>query len=316
MVLITGATGFIGKRLSELLERQGVPCRLLARQQTPGTAVIAADLGNSSALQAACHGVETIFHCAGYAHAFASSAEDARLHWQINYEGTRNLLDAAVSQGVKRFVFISTVKAMAEPGEACVNEDHPGEPETDYGRAKRAAERLVLATGSQYGMHVVNLRLAMVYGAGGNGNLERMARLVRRGLFPPLPETGNRRSLVHVTDVLSAMQLVSRDPRANGRTYTIVGPESPSGRQLMNEIRHVVGRPEPAWSVPMPVLKLAAGIGDLWKRLLGRRFIFDTEVLSRLVGSACYSGERIRAELGWQPSTMVREGLREMLRGE
>lgn len=313
MVLITGATGFIGKRLADSLEMQGVPCRLLARHRTEGRAVIAADLGDQPALRAACKGVETIFHCAGHAHAFSSNSAEAQLHWRVNFEGTRNLLDAAVAEGVRRFVFLSTVKAMAEPGPACVDEDYPGEPATAYGRAKRAAEALVLAAGSQRGMHVVNLRLAMVYGAGGRGNLERMARLVRRGWFPPLPETGNRRSMVHVDDVLSALQLVAHDARANGRTYIIVGPEAPSGRRLLDEIRRIAGMRELRWSVPFPILRVAAGMGDRLGQVLGRRIPFDSEVLSRLLGSACYSGGRIHTELGWQPRVSLQDGLREMM---
>ena len=109
----------------------------------------------------------------------------------------------------------------------------PGSPETAYGQAKRAAEAAVLDAGQRHGMHVVNLRLAMVYGAGGRGNLERMGRLVRRGLFPPLPETGNHRSLVHVDDVVAAMRLVAADEQANGRTYIVASPEAPSGRALV-----------------------------------------------------------------------------------
>ncbi|MFN3595635.1 MAG: NAD-dependent epimerase/dehydratase family protein, partial [Thiobacillaceae bacterium] len=153
------------------------------------------DLLDPASLARACEGVDTVFHCAGYAHAFASSDPDA--HWRIDFEGTRNLVQAASEAGVRRFVFLSSVKAMAEPNDACVDEDWPGEPATPYGKAKRAAEEAVLDAGAKYGMHVVNLRLAMVYGRGGRGNLERMARAIRAGWFPRLPETGNRRSLVH-----------------------------------------------------------------------------------------------------------------------
>ena len=140
-----------------------------------------------------------------------------------------------------------------------------------------------------------------------------MARLVRRGWFPPLPETGNRRSMVHVDDVLSALQLVAHDARANGRTYIIVGPEAPSGRRLLDEIRRIAGMRELRWSVPFPILRVAAGMGDRLGQVLGRRIPFDSEVLSRLLGSACYSGGRIHTELGWQPRVSLQDGLREMM---
>ncbi|MBK7846552.1 MAG: NAD-dependent epimerase/dehydratase family protein [Zoogloea sp.] len=129
----------------------------------------------------------------GHAHAFgALGAEEEALHWRVNFEGSQALAEAAGRAGVASFVFLSSVKAVGEPGEACVDEDWPVPPDSAYGRAKRAAEAVVLAAGERYGMRVTVLRPAMVFGAGGRGNLERMAALVRRGLFPPLPETGNR----------------------------------------------------------------------------------------------------------------------------
>lgn len=313
LILITGATGFIGQRLARHLASRGVSCRLSARRIAPAADAFPADLGDLPALQAACAGIETIFHCAGHAHAFASTAGEADLQWRTNCDGTRNLLEAAAGAGVKRFVFLSSVKAMAEPGDACIDEDFPGVPESDYGRAKREAERLVLAAGPAHGIHVVVLRPALVYGAGGRGNLERMGRLVRRGLFPPLPETGNRRSLVHVDDLLSAMRLAAEDPRAGGRTYIVAGSETPSGRALFDAMRRALGRPPVGWSVPAPLLASLAGLGDRLGSLRGRRLPFDSEALVRLLGSACYSAERIRRELGWRPAVTVDDGLREML---
>ena len=163
MNLVTGATGFIGQRLIMALEADGATCRRLSRQRISCANSYVADLADKSALTAACKGVERIFHCAGHAHAFSSlTGDDAAMHWQVNFQGTRNLVEAAGQAGVKRFIFLSSVKAMAEPGESCADENFPGQPETAYGLAKRAAEAVVLDAGRRYGMHVVNLRLAMV----------------------------------------------------------------------------------------------------------------------------------------------------------
>ena len=223
-ILITGSSGFIGRHLRNELAGNGVRCRLLVRNATSLADALVGDLLQSDSLPGACSGIECVFHCAGYAHAFASSDPDA--HWRINFEGTRNLVEAAGRAGTRRFVFLSSVKAMAEPGDACADEYWPGEPETSYGRAKRAAEESVLEIGSRYGMHVVNLRLAMVYGNGGRGNLERMARGIAAGWFPPLPETANRRSLVHVSDVVDAMRLVAAKTAAKGKTYIVADPQA------------------------------------------------------------------------------------------
>ena len=170
----------------------------------------------------------------------------------------------------------------------------------------------MLEAGERYGMHVVNLRLAMVYGSGGRGNLERMGRLVQRGLFPPLPETGNHRSLVHVDDVVAAMRLVAEDDRANGRTYIVAAPEAPSGRQLYDALRAVLGMPRCSWSVPESALRLAGRVGDGLEALARRRLPLDSEALDRLLDSAWYSPARIERELGWRAKVSLADGLREM----
>lgn len=315
MILVSGASGFIGQRLVSQLLLDGCVCRQLVHRPGGEPSAFVADLADGGALAKACSGVESIFHCAGYAHAFASlSGDDLAKHREVNFEGTRNLVEAAGRAGVKRFVYLSSVKAMVEPGEQCIDEDFSGQPETAYGQSKLAAEQAVLAAGRRYGMHVVNLRLAMVYGSGGRGNLERMGRLVARGLFPPLPETGNHRSLVHVDDVVSAMRLAAADDRANGRSYIVAGREAPSGRALYDALRQAQGLPPCRWSVPAVALRLAAKTGDGLEKLLGRRLPLDSEVLDRLLGSAWYSPTRIERELGWKPRVSLLDGLSEMLR--
>lgn len=304
-VLVTGAAGFIGRRLIQ----PGVVA--LVRRPTGFVREVVGNLLDPASLRAACEGVESVFHCAGYAHAFASSDPDA--HRRINFGGTRNLLKAAGEAGVRRFVFLSSVKAMAEPGEACVDEDWPGEPDAPYGRAKRAAEAAVLEAGAKYGMHVVNLRLAMVYGRGGRGNLERMARGIRAGWFPPLPETGNRRSLVHVDDVVAAMRLVVQAPAASGRTYIVADPRAYSGREIYDAIREAVGKTPARLRVPAFWLRCGGKLGDGLGKLAGRTLPLNSEVTERLLGSACYSPARIERELGWHAGIGLAEGVREML---
>lgn len=314
MNLVTGATGFIGRRLIAALAADGATCRRLSRQPISSADSFVGDLADKSALTAACTGVDGIFHCAGHAHAFSSlTGDDAAMHWQVNFEGTRNLVEAAGQSGVKRFIFLSSVKAMAEPGECCADEDFPGQSGTAYGQAKRAAEEAVLEGGRRYGMHVVNLRLAMVYGAGGRGNLERMGRLVKRGLFPPLPETGNHRSLVHVDDVVAVMRLVADDDRANGRTYIVASSEAPSGRELFDSLRSTLGMPRCSWAVPEWLLRAMATGADGLEAIVKRRMPFDSEVLDRLLGSAWYSTARIERDLGWRARVSLAAGLAEML---
>lgn len=302
--LVTGASGFIGRRLHAPGDRG-----LMRRAVAPGD--VAGDLLDPASLRAACAGVDTVLHCAGHAHAFSSSDPD--IHWRVNFEGTRNLVNAAGEAGVRCFVFLSSVKAMAEPGEECIDEDWPGEPDSAYGRAKRAAEGVVLEAGKKYDMHVVNLRLAMVYGRGGRGNLERMARGIRAGWFPRLPDTGNRRSLVHVNDVVAAIRFVAEAPTANGQTYIVADPRPYSGREIFDAIRGVPPRLTFHWGLPAAALRIGATAGDVLGRLAGRPMPVNSEVVERLLGSACYSPARIERELGWRARVALADGIHEML---
>lgn len=272
------------------------------------------DLLDPVSLAKACQGVATIFHCAGYAHAFGAC--DAQVHWRINFEGTRHLLNAAGQAGVQRFVFLSSVKAMAEPGNECVDEDWPGAPATPYGQAKRAAEEAVLEAGARHGMHVVNLRLALVYGRGGRGNLQRMAQGIRAGWFPPLPETYNRRSLIHVDDAVAAVQMVAQRPEANGRTYIVADPRAYSGRQIQDAIRAVMRLPVSNWHFPETLLRAGGRWGDRLERWLQRSLPMNSANVARLLDSECYSPTRIERELGWRARISLMEGLHEMLDDE
>jgi nucleoside-diphosphate-sugar epimerase len=286
----------------------------MVRQASRDADEVVGDLIDPSTLRLACKGVVTVFHCAGYAHSFSSLGDDdEKLHWQVNFEGTRNLIEAAGEAGVKRFVFLSSVKAMGDPGDVCADEAYSAPPNTTYGCSKLAAEQVVLESGKRYGMHVVNLRLSMVYGAGGRGNLERMARLVQRGLFPPLPETGNHRSLVHVNDVVDAIRLVSGDVIANGRTYIVASKEAPSGRALFDALRLILNLPKCKWSVPEVLLRSMGALGGAGQKALRRRMPMNPEIVERLLGSAWYSPARIERELGWFARVALKDGLTEML---
>ena len=305
VTLVTGASGFIGRRLLQPFERA------LVRTASGLPNAVVGDLLDPGSLVSACEGVDTIFHCAGYAHAFtASNSED---HWRVNYEGTRNLLAAAGEAGVRRFIFLSSVKAMADTGFSCVDEDWPGEPTTTYGRAKRVAEEAVLDVGLRYGMHVVNLRLAMVYGCGGRGNLERMARGIAGGWFPPLPNTGNRRSLVHVDDVVAAMRLAAVQPAANGRTYIVADSRSYSGREIYDALRAAMGKSPVRFPVPEWLFYFGGRIGDVLAVMLGSSVPFNSEIVDRLLGSACYLPDRINKEIGWRAKIGLVDGAREMI---
>lgn len=308
--LVTGASGFIGQRLVRALEADGRAVRRMSRSTLSGAGVVHADLLDRAALQQACENVGVVFHCAGHAHA-GDDGQDARRHRDVNFVGTRNLADAAGRAGVGCFVFMSSVKAMGLPGSACVDETWPVPPDSEYGRAKRDAEEAVLESGQRFGMRTTNLRLAMVYGRGGRGNLDRMARAILQGWFPPLPETGAKRSLVHVDDVVAAAQKVMDDLRATGRTYIIADRQAYSGRELYDALRVALGLGDSRWECPASLLRAAGALGDVLQKVVSRQLPMSRRAVARLIDAECYSPALIANELGWHARVSLRDGLRE-----
>lgn len=307
--LVTGATGFIGRRLVYALCRSGAAVTALSRRADPrdlnelcaagDIASASADLTQPQSLAGICAGVYSVFHLAGYAHADDASA--ATIHQDVTVAGTEALIAEAVRAKVARFVFVSSVKAMGEGSAECVDETSQQGPSTAYGEAKFAAEQRVLAAGREHGMHATVLRLPLVYGIGNKGNIPRMLAGIERGWFPLLPDTGNKRSMVWVEDVVQAALLAASRPEANGKTYLVTDGQVYSTRRIQAAIYAALDRPLPRMAVPLGLLQAFARIGDAVGRVRGRRFPLDSLALAKLIGSACYNGDRIVRELGYRP---------------
>jgi nucleoside-diphosphate-sugar epimerase len=308
-VLITGASGFIGSRLSSPGDRL-----FLRRAKGVVENEYVGDLNVPESISKACKNIETIYHCAGFAH--EGTQLDSETHYQVNAIGTKNLLIAAANAGVKKFIFLSSVKAAGDPGDICVDEQWQVQPESAYGRSKRTAEKMVLEAGQQYDMHVVILRLAMVYGKGCKGNLMRMVNGVRAGWFPPVPENGNRRSIIHVEDVVDVVRQVANNTKARGKTYIVAHPEAPSTRQIYDEIRASLKLPAIRWSMHEKVFRAVGIVTERLGETTSLKLPVGTHAVKKLLGSECYSPTKINAELGWQASVGLSAGLKEMLTNE
>jgi hypothetical protein len=322
-VLVTGGTGFIGRYLVEALVAAGARVTVLTRPHGKSSRISRrrsdqiehrdGDLTEPGSLAGVCDGVNTVFHLAGYAHADDGSINlDESPHWRTTVEGTQALLDHACAAGVKRLVFVSTVKAMGEGGDACLDETSPTNPEDHYGKAKREAERQVLAAGQRCGVHTAVLRLPMVYGPHHAGNLARMIAAIDRKRFPPLPEVHNRRSMVHVDDVVQALLLVTERQHTNGQTYLVTDDEVYSARRIYESICLALGRRPPAWHVPAWLLWASGRFGDIL-RALRLPAPLTTEALRKLLGSAWYSCEKAKHELGYRPRRRLEDALAEMV---
>lgn len=300
--LVTGAAGFIGRHLCGYLRNRKHEVRALIRrpEEGPWDQAFCCDLGSAPLPDGLMDGVDGIFHLANIAHTDLTGKE-AECYWVVNVAGTEDLLTAAANANVDRFIYFSSVKAVADPGEECVDETWEPVPNDLYGYSKRMAEQRVLAAGVKTGMHVCNLRPALVYGPGVKGNLFRMLQTVKRGRFPSLPDFGNRRSMVSLDDLITAAWLAMENPKANGRTYIVEDGQGYSTRMLYEAMCKEFGVPVSRWHIPEHMLCMGAVIGDWTGKLFKRNMPLNSAVLSRLMGSACYRSDRIRNELGWRP---------------
>lgn len=317
--LVTGGTGFIGRHLIERLRERGDRVRVLTRDaanltqlRSLGVEAATGDLTRPQTLDGICNGIDTVFHLAGDAHAWEDYA-NAGDHYALTLEGTRALLEAAAHARVRRFIFFSSVKAMGEATDDLVDESQAPAPASAYGRARLQTEGLVLAAGKRFGMHACALRLAMVYGPGCKGNLPRMIDAIDRGRFPPLPAVQNKRSMVHVLDVVQAALLAQESRQADGMTYIVTDGQAYSARRIERAIRQALGKRLPRWSLPLGLLRFLARGGDAVGRVRGRRFVFDSDALDKLFGSAWYSPNKIMRELGYRPVYTLEQALPEML---
>ena len=312
--LVTGATGFIGRVLCAALRERGLFVRAIARREADGPwdELVTADLAAADAPADLLRGVDTVFHLAGKAHALAELAADDASYRRINVGVTERLLALAARDAPARIVFASSVKAAADDPERCVDEGWDAPPTTPYGRSKRESERLVLEAGEGSGMHVAVLRLPLVYGGGAKGNLWKMMDAVARDRFPPVPDTGNRRSMVHVLDVARAALLAAEMPAASGRRYIVTDGAAYSTRTLYEMMCQALGKTPRGWAVPAGVLRIAGYAGDVIGRIRGRRFVFDSDAYEKLLGSAWYDSSRIETELGFRASLTLADGIAEM----
>jgi nucleoside-diphosphate-sugar epimerase len=285
-ILITGSTGFIGKRFINAVHGK---IRVLSRTRQSDYETIVSDLQSGVIPDDALDSIHTVFHLAGFAHDMRDASEMSDLYYKVNVSATVQLANLAVKSGVKRFVFVSSVKAGGNPSlGTCANEKNQRTPEDVYGKTKREAELKLLEIGQVSDMHVSIIRPSLVYGPDVKGNLQLMLSGIEKGWFPPLPETGNRRSMIHVDDLVRAILLVAEDKRANGEIFIATSGTPYSSREIYNAMCCVAGKSIPKWSVPKILFDIAS--------LLNPRIKYK---INKLLGHECYSSVKLE-ELGFK----------------
>jgi nucleoside-diphosphate-sugar epimerase len=305
--LITGATGFIGSALCQRLLQEDWQVRSALRSMSsrkllpPGVeAGLVGPIGPYTAWDSSLDGVDTLIHLAARAHVMRENADDSLASYRLlNTAGTERLARAAAAAGVRRFVYLSSVKVSGEGrAEPYMESDAPA-PEDAYGISKWEAEQALHAVSRETGLQVAILRPPLVYGPGVKANFLQLMKIVSRGLPLPLAGVHNRRSMIYLENLVDAIMTCVTHPNAVGRTYLVSDGEDLLTTELIRRLAAALGIKSRLLPFPPLMIRLAG-------RLSGR-----SREVERFLGSLTLDTTKIRHELGWKPPYSMDEGLKE-----
>lgn len=307
-VLVTGATGFVGPWVCTALVDAAHSVRVALWTDTdeaPPDRVVVGNIGADTDWTHALEGIEAVIHLAGRAHIMHDQAADLLAAYrQVNVDGTTQLASQAATAGVRRLVYVSSVKVNGEetPEERPFSEADPPAPLDAYGISKREAEQQLREIARETALEVAIVRPVLVYGPNAKGNLHRLLGLIDRGIPLPLGRVRNRRSLIGVENLADLLVACVTHPRAAGETFLASDGHDLSTAELIRALAAGLGRSARLLPVPVALMQ-AAG------RLLGRE-----ELIRRLCGSLVVDSRKARKVLGWSPRRSVADGLAETAR--
>jgi nucleoside-diphosphate-sugar epimerase len=302
--LITGANGFVGRPLCKELFNRGCQVRAAMRSHgqlsAPGETVTVGAIDGETDWSSALSGVDAVIHLAARVHVMKDRAADPLAEFlKVNLYGTSNLAQQAASAGVKRFVYVSSVKVNGEQTTAnrpFTESDEP-DPQNPYAASKWRAEQDLQRIARETGLEVVIVRPPLVYGPGVKGNFIRLLAAIDRGIPLPVAGANNMRSLVYAGNLVDALIACATHPAAAGQTYLVSDGDDVSTAMLVDMIARSLGRNNRAFNFPHAILRAVATV-------LGH-----AEQVDRFFGSLRVNDEKLRRDLAWSPPYTLEQGL-------
>jgi nucleoside-diphosphate-sugar epimerase len=305
-ILITGGNGFIGKNLAINARDLGFKVRVTLRYNSkeinyfPDSSVLL-NINSETVWTSALSGVKAVVHCAAHVHVMNIQDHDSlKLFRKVNVDGTLNLARQAALAGVRRFIFISSIKVNGESTKLgtpfCAN-DNPN-PQDPYSISKLEAEKGLRELATQTGMEVVIIRPPLVYGPGVKANFLNMINWLKMGI--PMPLGGvvkNCRSFVFIDNLVNMIIICINHPSAANQTFLVSDDEDLSTAELIKRINIALGRPSKLIVVPSGLIKL------------GAQLIRRPDIVQRLCGSLQVDINKTKEFLGWSAPYSVSEGL-------
>ena len=304
-VLVTGASGFVGSSLCAALSASGYRVRAATRslEQSVGNErcerVAIGHIDGATDWASALRGVEVIVHLAARVHVMNDRTTNPLAAFRdVNTHGTERLTSSAVDAGVRRIVYVSTIKVNGETtGTEPFRETDLPAPSDPYGISKWEAEQSLRRLAGGTGVETVIVRPPLVYGPGVRGNFLTLLNWVKRGVPLPLGDCRNRRSLIGLDNFVDVLARCVAHPAAAGETFLVADGEDLSTTELLQRVAHALSRPSRLLRVPMPWLRRGA-------RLAGRHAVYE-----RLCGSLQIDVSQARRLLGWTPPRSVDDEL-------
>lgn len=306
LVLVTGASGFVGTALCGELIKRGYAVRAIIRESSgfdiTGCEVIKirgieADFDWSGALK----DVQTVIHLAARVHVMRDNALDPQEEFRkINVYATERLAKYSSANGIKRLIYLSSIKVNGDEtatGQPFTEQSIPS-PQDYYGISKNEAELSLLRVSKETGLESVILRPPLIYGVGVKGNFAQMIKVLKKGIPLPLSKTNNLRSLIYVENLVDALIICVDHPVAAGKTYLLSDGQDISTGDLLKSLNYALGRKSYLFPFPLTLLKLVGA-------LCGK-----SDQIQRLLGSLQVDSSLIRRELGWKAPYKFEDGLK------
>jgi nucleoside-diphosphate-sugar epimerase len=304
-ILVTGASGFIGGHLAfALMQKNNVKVTVTMRKRIQfgaGCAVHYAALSATTDWSETLMGQNVVVHAAAHAHDFKDVSSDTPSTYRsVNVDGTLNLAQQAASAGVKRFIFVSSIKVNGEFSEVGdpIKAHHTPKPVDDYGCLKLEAENGLLKIASETGLEVVIIRPPLVYGPGVKGNFRKLTQLIRLGVPLPFSSIKNCRSLVAIDNLVNLFITCIEHPNAANEIFLVSDDNDLSTTDLLQKIAHAMDQPLRLFPCPTKLLVVTA-------QTIGKKNFVD-----RLMGTLQVDISKTQSLLGWLPPVKVEEGLK------
>jgi nucleoside-diphosphate-sugar epimerase len=304
-VVLTGASGFVGTAMIQRLKVEGLQVSAVYRSQPAtqeeGMVSHVLDIGPEADWSNVLQECDIVIHLAARVHVMKDTVADPLAEFRrANLDSTINLARQAASAGVKRFVYLSSIKVNGEATAAAPFRtlDRPA-PQDPYGISKWESEQALHAISVDSGMEVVIIRPPLVYGPGVRANFLALLGIVNRALPLPLGQVHNHRSMVYLGNLVDAIYHSAIDPRAAGKTFLVADGQDVSTPELIRMLAAAMGRPYRVFDFPVKLLRgLAALIGK-------------SSSIDRLTQSLVVDSSEIRQQLHWSPPYTLDQGLQE-----